>query len=378
MLAVLAATIVPMMLSEALLYRAHRHETSGLAAAVLDAWNLPRIGKKLLGFWFTIAVLAAIYWALPEYQAEFYRPFLNAMPVVLLVLAPLSVVYIAYVDARQSEPRDAYVEVAELLGGRTPADWTPLLAHARSWLVKGFFLPLMFVFTANDLADFWSNRVSFDLSNFGLFYDFAYRFLYFCDVIVAAVGYLLTLRLFDAHIRSSEPTVLGWVVCLICYPPFWSLGSSYFAYDRDGATWGTFFWNMPVLYVVWGSIILALIAIYVLSTTAFGLRFSNLTHRGIITSGPYRWVKHPAYLSKNLTWWMISVPFLTTGDWTMAVQNCLLLVAMNLVYFMRAVTEERHLSKDPVYREYQAFIAEHGLVAIIRRRLAPRAQSATS
>jgi hypothetical protein len=50
--------------------------------------------------------------------------------------------------------------------------------------------------------------------------------------------------------------------------------------------------------------------IYVWSTAVFGLRFSDLTHRGIITNGPYRWVKRPAFLTKNLSWWMISVPFI--------------------------------------------------------------------
>ena len=41
-------------------------------------------------------------------------------------------------------------------------------------------------------------------------------------------------------------------------------------------------------------------------------RFSNLTHRGIITNGPYRYSKHPAYLAKNLSWWLVSMPFMIT------------------------------------------------------------------
>lgn len=36
-------------------------------------------------------------------------------------------------------------------------------------------------------------------------------------------------------------------------------------------------------------------AIYAWATIMFGGRFSNLTHRGIITNGPYPWTKHPAY-----------------------------------------------------------------------------------
>jgi protein-S-isoprenylcysteine O-methyltransferase Ste14 len=93
------------------------------------------------------------------------------------------------------------------------------------------------------------------------------------------------------------------------------------------------------------------------------VRFSNLTNRGVITTGPYRWSKHPAYITKNLSWWMISVPFVADAGWPTAVQSCLLLAGVNLIYFLRARTEERHLSQDPVYRDYAAFIASEGLLA---------------
>jgi hypothetical protein len=73
-------------------------------------------------------------------------------------------------------------------------------------------------------------------------------------------------------------------------------------------------------------------------------------------------------LAKNITWWMISVPFVAgTGDIGMAVRSCVLLACVNVIYLLRARTEERHLAADPVYRAYQAFIAEHGLAAVLRR-----------
>ena len=40
---------------------------------------------------------------------------------------------------------------------------------------------------------------------------------------------------------------------------------------------------------------------------------------------------------------------------------------MNLIYYLRAKTEERHLMRDPDYRAYAAWIAEHGLFARVRR-----------
>jgi protein-S-isoprenylcysteine O-methyltransferase Ste14 len=165
-----------------------------------------------------------------------------------------------------------------------------------------------------------------------------------------------------------EPSLGGWVVCLICYPPFVdSVGGTYLKYDADNLYWGAVFKPYPWLYAAWGGIILALVAIYMLSTVAFGLRFSNLTNRGIISTGPYRWLKHPAYLTKNLSWWLISVPFIPGAGWPVAFRSCCLLLVVNLIYFLRAKTEERHLSADPAYRDYQAFIAKHGLVATLNR-----------
>jgi protein-S-isoprenylcysteine O-methyltransferase Ste14 len=74
-----------------------------------------------------------------------------------------------------------------------------------------------------------------------------------------------------------------------------------------------------------------------LSSIAFGIRFSNLTHRGIITNGPYRYTRHPAYISKNLSWWLIAIPFIVVNDNdTASQQACLMLFGMNAIYYMRA------------------------------------------
>jgi steroid 5-alpha reductase family enzyme len=95
-------------------------------------------------------------------------------------------------------------------------------------------------------------------------------------------------------------------------------------------------------------------AVYAYATIPFGLRFSNLTHRGILANGPYRFCKNPAYVSKNLSWWMIFIPFIASSeaDGYDSIRRCILLLGLNFIYFMRARTEEKHLSKDPVYIEY--------------------------
>lgn len=83
----------------------------------------------------------------------------------------------------------------------------------------------------------------------------------------------------------------------------------------------------------------------------YGFRFSNLTNRGIVTAGPYRWTKHASYVAKNLSWWISGVPFLVTSDLETALRESLSLFGTNLWYYMRAMAEERHLSQDPGQRE---------------------------
>ena len=370
-LAVLGIVAATMMVVDAAVHRL-RGEAWGLGSAPLRPLDLVRVGQKLVGFWLTMAALTAAYALLPVYTDASFAPFKAAALACLPALVIVSPFYIAYVDRRQPDPDDAYMQLSALLAGVRPGDWTALRLHALGWIVKGFFLPLMFGYATADLAQLWSGPLVPRLDSFELVFGRLMDLFYLGDVMLATITYALTLRLLGTHIRSVEPTVLGWLVCLMCYPPFNSVTGSYLPYDQDNLFWGRVFATTPALYVIWGSVILALVLVYVSSTAAFGLRFSNLTHRGIITNGPYRWTKHPAYLSKNLSWWLISVPFIAGAGWLQAVQSCLLLGGVNLIYFVRARTEERHLSRDPTYRDYAAYIAREGLFARLRRLRLPR------
>jgi hypothetical protein len=361
-LAVLFTTAGVMIGVDLLVYRVQRNAGREMTRQPKRNLDLLRVGQKLVGFWLTIGIIAALYALIPEYQNAFYTPFKDAALLLLPALTIVSPFYIAYVDRRQDEPIDAYAKLAMLLGGNRPADWGPLQTHARGWLVKAFFTPLMFVFVHDDLAALWSSQATAPL-DFRHIFERLYDLMFLLDVLLAVIAYTLTLRILDNHVRSVEPTIGGWIICVICYRPLVDAQAPYIQYELDKLYWGNVFSPYPLLYVLWGSAILFLVFIYVWSTAAFGLRFSNLTHRGIITSGPYRWMKHPAYLAKNLSWWMISVPFVAGAGWATAMQSCLMLGAANLIYYLRARTEERHLAADPVYRDYQNYIATQGLFA---------------
>jgi protein-S-isoprenylcysteine O-methyltransferase Ste14 len=154
---------------------------------------------------------------------------------------------------------------------------------------------------------------------------------------------------------------------LECYAPFWNelFNRVYLHYDGIGfdswlAGYGNLRW-------VWAGLILLCEGIYLLATFAFGVRFSNLTHRGILTQGPYRYTKHPAYIAKNISWWLITLPFIPYHGWVGALKSTLALAGVSTVYFLRARTEERHLSKDPTYVAYAVWMNEHGVLRLLNR-----------
>ena len=334
-------------------------------ARALDA---ARVIRKLVGLAVTFGAIAAGYWLLAEYRRDLYAPFFAAVGAcapALLIAAPL---YVAFVDRRQPDPEDVYAEIgAFMLSGRAPRDLRAIGQHALGWTVKAFFLPLMFAFLCSLLGGIERALQIGDITGLKAWHDLAQDVLFALDVLFAAVGYVFALRLFDTHIRSVEPTALGWIACLICYQPFNRLTNAYVTYDEAGYHWDTVLAQWPVLRALWGAAILICLIVYVWSTISFGPRFSNLTNRGVITVGPYRWVKHPAYLAKNISWWLVAVPFLTTGGFGEAARHSAMLLLFNGVYVLRAVTEERHLSQDPDYLAYRAYIARHGLWARLKR-----------
>ena len=62
------------------------------------------------------------------------------------------------------------------------------------------------------------------------------------------------------------------------------------------------------------------------------------------------------------------MPFLTNGHPSEVIRLSLLLLTLNFIYFMRARTEERHLSLDPTYATYAHYIERHGIFRAVGTR----------
>ncbi|TFI58726.1 DUF1295 domain-containing protein [Sphingomonas parva] len=381
-LCAMVACAGPMVLWSLLVDRVHRRASTGID------WDAPPRPlretldvslAKITGLWATWAAIGFLYCLGRWYWED---PYLFSMKLFGLAAAPLlivSVPYVLWLDRRLVEPRDGAWHFGQLLIGRSGlVDREMLYEHFRSWAVKGFFLAFMLAIVPGN----WFNTVTPSAEEIGAtifsLTTWMVSLMFTIDTVFATVGYMLTLKPLDSHIRSANPFAAGWAAALICYPPFIMMGEgrplNYHPGTMGENGWIHWLDGHPMLITIWAMLLVGLAAIYAWATVAFGIRFSNLTHRGILTHGPYALTKHPAYLSKNLFWWLATLPFFaTTGSLTDCIRNTALLAMVSGVYYWRARTEERHLLADPAYRDYAEWMARHGPIPRLLRKLTGRA-----
>lgn len=290
-----------------------------------------------VGFYQFFLIYGSLYYLLEGYVycrlLKYPRPPLFTTPAILLLfLRRLS-------------------EVISRKRGRSGRSLALFFAnkHVRNrllaFVVKAYFGALMVSF-----ARFHYRTVADALRHtphpFGTFdngYTILYHSMFLVDAGLAAVGYFCESALLRNRVRSVDPYPMSWLVTLACYPPF------------NDATGTLLPLNMgeqhrlalPVTVLLCLKIVtIFFFLIYVWATLALNIKFSNLTNRGIVQGGPYAILRHPAYFGKNMAWWFEYIPYLRHGA------NLLPLILWNVIYILRGLYEEKHLSADPEYAEY--------------------------
>lgn len=230
-------------------------------------------------------------------------------------------------------------------------------------LLKFFFAPLMINWCLIHIANLsgsvyqlfagidggLSGRELFDTSLFWA----AFQLILFVDTLLFTVGYIIELPALGNRIRSVEPTFFGWFICLACYPPFNDLTFRFLEWQSSDFPQ---FANDFVHFAV-NALVLIALALFSWASIALGLKASNLTNRGIVTHGPYAFVRHPGYAAKNLAWWLGALPAIggafVGGQWRALTYSLLALIGWTIIYALRAITEERHLRRsNNGYAEY--------------------------
>jgi protein-S-isoprenylcysteine O-methyltransferase Ste14 len=234
-------------------------------------------------------------------------------------------------------------------------------------LIKLIYGPLMLHFVLVELErvpGFWF-RLNFQsdwLAKLDIWFLMFISVIFLVDSALFFLGYTTEAGWLGNRLRYAETDVFRILVCIACYEPF-NLVTGRIA----GASYGDFRilyqgdLEHPMTWVLRG---LAMLFLLLMISTSLSLftRASNLTNRGIVQHGPYAVVRHPGYLAKNLFWLMTILPLYVPNtqlqDFTWQAHALVCLgatlgwLAWASLYFLRAITEEQFLSKDPEYVAY--------------------------
>lgn len=219
------------------------------------------------------------------------------------------------------------------------------------WLTGHIFNMINNIYLASENIDLFSTNFLLFFNQY--FFYMAFSAILFFDVLFFTLWYLLEGSLFKNKIKSVDPTFLGWFVALASYPPINNATNTIlWWYSTDFPQ----FWNF-YLHIFFNILILILMWIYSRASITLWLKASNLTNRWIVKSWPYKYIRHPAYICKNLAWWIGWLPILISASISLDIKTFLFalfsLTWWSYIYYMRAKTEEAHLSMDSDYIEYK-------------------------
>lgn len=360
----LLASFLPIALAEIFVLKVHRRPSAGLGPG--QSWNIRRVATKLAGFYITIALLWALYHFVPEYQKNFYSNFRGMFDALLPLVAAGGGIYIALLDRHLIQPEDGLHRFGRLcLMQGWKEDGSAVKAYMLSVLLRAYFIPVMAVYFFAFLANLMEGPESYLASHSDMPKDLTgieflkilligYFFFMTVDMVFAVIGYLVVFKPLDSHIRSIDATLAGWIACLICYYPFWDylifplMNQGFF----NNPQWFVWLGDYPILLALWGIFVVLAMCTESFTTLTFGTRFSNLTYRGVMTSGLFRFTKHPQYVSKCFNRLFVFMPFFSPAGWEGVLTGLMLFALFCFIYYVRARTEENHLARYPDYVEY--------------------------
>ncbi len=219
-------------------------------------------------------------------------------------------------------------------------------------MMRAYFIPIMVIQVYTNLGK--SIRYSAGgFNGFDLFTVFLWisAILWLMDTINVSLSYCFESRWIENRSRSIDMTFSGWLVCLMCYVPLNGVTSAVFPFGPFAGvtnpesfllTQGVFIYALKLLEI-------AILVGHIYADVSLGPSVANITLKKLQTRGLYGIIRHPGTTFKLLLWWIQSVFY---GEFW-KVGYLLGHLAWNVIYVLRALTEERHLSQHEEYREYK-------------------------
>lgn len=330
----------------------------------LNPINSARIKSKSIVF---LSQLVGIYlyaFIVTESGVSIYATFVNDLFLFFPLVMVVSVGYIYFVDRRLLDPEDEYAKIGAMLNKNVPVDRALLKTFILKTVVKFVFIPFMYSGFLGNLAAIFDTAWQFNATAITLL---IFNIVISLDMLIAIFGYLFSSGIINNRIVDTDSNILGWIFALLCYPPLvWIMRQV--NDQQDNLIWQDIIPQDSVFYWLFLLAINASWIVYWLATFEFGMTFSNLSWRRLIDTGVYRYTKHPAYIAKNIYWWLYTLPFMGVAfasvQWW---QNILGLTFVSLIYYGRAKSEERHLRKFVEYRQYCDQIDQTGIFRWLKK-----------
>lgn len=324
----------------------------------LNNTNIDRIKSKIIILILQVVLIYTYAFIITNIGLANYSMLVDDLFLGFPIITISIVGYVYFVDRRLLDPEDEYANIGRMLSKKSAIDKKIVKSFALKTLVKIVFIPYMYsVFLINLTIllntpwQFNPNAISLLLFNFGIS----------IDVLIGIFGYLFSSAIINNQVIDTDSNFLGWLFALLCYPPLlWIMRQA--NEQQDSLVWYQIIPQDTILYWILFTVINITWIVHWLATFEFGMTFSNLSYRRLIYQGAYRYTKHPAYISKNLYWWLYTLPFMgvvaLSPEWW---KNILGLTFVSLIYYGRAKSEERHLMKFPEYRQYSEEINKRGI-----------------
>ena len=355
------------------LFRASWRQTPRPIVPFRDVLNSAFV--KWVGSMTGLAIMLFGWWFLREYDKKQYLPLFDVLPYALPFVPLVMFITHLYTEWRlgPSGGDGKDLGLVTLLQWKK-VDGKGVADELLNWFIKGFFFSINFCELPKAMAIIRGREEEIFNLPWHQLQPLIILIIYAFIIASILPGYLFSSRLFNTHARRIANSWFAYTVTLVCYSPFvMGLTQRWFNYHPINPSpdwnkpWVSFFNDdMTVLYILGGIIILSELVHY-WGEAIIGIRSSNLTHRGLITNGPFRYCKHPVYTSKCISWFIMWLPFMNGDTALECARLTFAYFGMCVVFGARSWAEERILAEDPDYVAYALWVDQHGMFAPISR-----------